>query len=129
VMGAECDLRSMYSKFKRLTLGVQRDLEHARANENQLKKEHNQQIEVEVEVSAALQLGKRKKKEYKILVAAEERRRQDQINIENIMLMFDAQKRAADAARAQDKAYPQLAEYISQILLKYYIPTIEMLVK
>lgn len=37
-------------------------------------------------------------------MAAEERRRQDQINIENIMLMFDAQKRAADAARAQDKA-------------------------
>jgi hypothetical protein len=61
-MGAECDLRSMYSKFKRLTLGVQRDLEHARANENQLEEEHNQQIEVEVEVSAALQLGKRKKK-------------------------------------------------------------------
>lgn len=45
-MGAECDLRSMYSKFKRLTLGVQRDLEHARANENQLEEEHNQQIEV-----------------------------------------------------------------------------------
>jgi hypothetical protein len=99
-MGAECDLRSMYSKFNRLTLGVQRDLEHARANENQLEEEHNQQIEVEVEVSAALQLAKRKREEYKILVAAEERRQQDQINIENIMLMFDAQKRAADAARA-----------------------------
>jgi hypothetical protein len=29
----------------------------------------------------------------------------------------------------RDNERPQLAEYISQILLKYYIPTIEMLVK
>ncbi|EFX81299.1 hypothetical protein DAPPUDRAFT_102601 [Daphnia pulex] len=100
VLGAESNLRNMYSKYKRLSEGVARDMEQAGATQAQFEAEDDNQIQVEEDVGDALMIVKRKREEFKEIQAAEERKRQE----ETLLLMFKTQPIAADAARAQEKA-------------------------
>jgi hypothetical protein len=98
VLGAESNLRNMYSKYKRLSEGVAR--EQGQATQEQFEAEVDIQIQVEEEVGSALIIIKRKREEFKEIQEAEERKRQEA----TLLLMFSTQQRAADAARSHDKA-------------------------
>jgi hypothetical protein len=100
VLGAESNLRNMYSKYKRLSEGVARDMEQGQATQEQFEAEVDIQIQVEEEVGSALIIIERKREEFKEIQEAEERKRQEA----TLLLMFSTQQRAADAARSPDKA-------------------------
>jgi hypothetical protein len=100
VLVAESNLRNTYSKYKRISEGVARDMEQAGATQEEFQEEVGNQIKVEEDVGDALMIVKRKREEFKEIQAAEERKRQEDM----LLLMFKTQQIAADAARVQEKA-------------------------
>jgi hypothetical protein len=54
----------MYSKYKRLSEGVARDIEQAGATQAQFEAEVDSQIQVEEDVGDALMIVKRKREEF-----------------------------------------------------------------
>ena len=100
VLGAVSNLRNLYSKYKRLSEGVAKDMEQAGATQEQFQAEIDSQIQVEEDVGDALMIAKRKREEFKEMQDAEERKRHDQ----TLLLMLQTQQAAADATRAQEKA-------------------------
>ncbi|EFX69260.1 hypothetical protein DAPPUDRAFT_329293 [Daphnia pulex] len=99
VLVAESNLRNTYSKYKRISEGVARDMEQAGATQEEFQEEVDSQIKVEEEVGDALMIVKRKREELKEIQAAEERKRHEDM----LLLMFKTQQIAADATRAQKK--------------------------
>jgi hypothetical protein len=105
VLEAESNLRNVCNKFKRLTEAwwqrVTRDMKQARMTQAQFDAEVDNQIQVEVDVEYALVIVRRKRKEYKILVAAEERRRQLE---EDLARMRDQIAHQQATQQAKEKA-------------------------
>jgi hypothetical protein len=100
LLGAETSLRSMQAKYKRLSEAVARDMEEAGATRAQFDAEVDNMILAEDECNAAYVIVNLKKDEFRSIQEEEERKRQQA----TLLLMFSTQQRAADAARAQEKA-------------------------
>ncbi|EFX62878.1 hypothetical protein DAPPUDRAFT_119764 [Daphnia pulex] len=100
VLVAESNLRNTYSKYKRISEGVARDMEQAGETQEEFQEEVDSQIKVEEEVGDALMIVKRKREEFKEIQAAEERKRHEDM----LLLMFKTQQIACNQGPGKSRS-------------------------